>query len=41
MIPTILDKVFGTKQRNPNKIGQGKKSLIYTFAGFFTAIAGV
>ena len=41
MVPTILGRVFGAGQRNAGGIGQGKEGLIYTFAGFFTAIAGV
>ena len=39
MVPTILGRVFGAGQRNAGGIGQGKEGLIYTFAGFFTAIA--
>ena len=35
---TILGKVFGA---GSSKTGQGKKSLLFTFAWFLTAIAEV
>ena len=39
MIATILGKIFGKKLSS--KTGQGKNSLISTFASFLTAIAKV
>ena len=39
ILPTIPDKLVGTKLKNPVKLDTGKKSLISTFACFLTAIA--